>query len=115
MTALCITGKLVRTEGPCRHPQKLQFCPLTAGMDVHKCTDPKFRKQWIEAQLQYIRENHLDGVNLDMEPVISKDQVELRDAMASLMEELYEAVKTLNPQVGTERCYGFSDGGTLRL
>ena len=41
--------------------------------------------------------------------------------MASLMEELYEAVKTLNPQVlvtskssgGTERCYGFSDEGTL--
>ena len=27
-------------------------------------------------------------------PVTSKDQVELRDAMASLMEELYEAVKT---------------------
>ena len=53
-------------------------------------------------------------------PVTSKDQVELRDAMASLMEELYEAVKTLNPQVlvtseslGTKRCYGFSDGGTL--
>ena len=43
--------------------------------------------------------------------------------MASLMEELYEAVKTLNPQVPVtskdqvelrdERCYGFSDGGTL--
>ena len=33
--------------------------------------------------------------------------------MASLMEELYEAVKTLNPQAGTERRYGFSDGGTL--
>ena len=32
-------------------------------------------------------------------PVTSKDQVELRDAMASLMKELYEAVKTLNPQV----------------
>ena len=25
--------------------------------------------------------------------------MELRDAMASLMKELYEAVKTLNPQV----------------
>ena len=53
-------------------------------------------------------------------PVTSNYQMELRDAMASLMEELYEAVKTLNPQVlvtseslGTKRCYGFSDGGTL--
>ena len=52
--------------------------------------------------------------------VTSKDQVELRDAMASLMEELYEAVKTLNSQVqvtskslGTKRCYGFSDEGSL--
>ena len=41
--------------------------------------------------------------------------------MASLMKELYEAVKTLNPQVlvtsedqvGAKRCYSFSDGVTL--
>ena len=73
-------------------------------MDIHNCTNPELRKQWVQAQLQYIRENHLDGVNLDMEPVIRKDQEELRDAMASLMEELYEAVKTLNPQVPVTSC-----------
>ena len=37
---------------------------------------------------------------MDMEPVIRKDQVKLRDGMASLMDELYVAVKTVNPQVG---------------
>ena len=36
---------------------------------------------------------------VQVEPVTSKDQMELRDAMASLMKELYEAVKTLNPEV----------------
>ena len=59
------------------------------GIDVHNTTNPQLRKEWIQQQIKHLQDNHLDGINVDMEPVITKDQTELINGMASLMEELY--------------------------
>ena len=52
-------------------------------------------------QLKYVDDNFLDGVSIDYESGIRKDQPKLRDALTALVRELSEALRRRykNPQV----------------
>ena len=48
-------------------------------------------------QVELIRKNNYDGINVDFEAPISKNNQTVRDGLSLLMWELYESLKAINP------------------
>ena len=64
-------------------------------------TDAADRHRWVLEHVKYVEDNFLDGLNVDYERGISKDQPKLRDALTALVRELSDALRRRfkNPQV----------------
>ena len=64
-------------------------------------TDAADRHRWVLEHVKYVEDNFLDGLNVDYEQAISKDQPKLRDALTALIRELSDALRRRykNPQV----------------
>lgn len=64
-------------------------------------TDAADRHRWVLEQVNYVENNFLDGLNVDYEKGISKDQPKLRDALTALVKELSNALHSRykHPQV----------------
>ena len=77
------------------------FLMFPADFNKGNLTNPADRHRWVLEQVNYIENNFLDGINVDYEKGISKDQPKLRDALTSLVKELSTALHSRfkNPQV----------------
>ncbi|KAI0237532.1 Di-N-acetylchitobiase [Lamellibrachia satsuma] len=64
-------------------------------------TDVSDRHRWVLEQVKYVEDNFLDGLNVDYEKGIRKDQPKLRDGLTALVKELSMALHShfKNPQV----------------
>ena len=51
------------------------------------------RNRWITETMSLIRDNFLDGVNIDFEDEIDHVSPKIRDALTSLVKGLYTSVK----------------------
>ena len=74
----------------------LIFPPFIADFPGANLTSAANRHTWVQAQVQYIQTNHLDGINVDFEEEIAKTNQAERDGLSLLMWELYGALKTGN-------------------
>ena len=64
-------------------------------------TNVSDRRRWVLEQVKYVEDNFLDGLNVDYEKGIRKDQPKLRDGLTALVKELSMALHShfKNPQV----------------
>lgn len=60
-------------------------------------TNSTARAIWVEKQLQLVKNNYLDGINIDFEDAILKNETDIRDAYVMLVLEVYSAFKRLSP------------------
>ena len=72
----------------------LTFSPFVAYFSGANLTSAAIRHTWVQAQVQYIQTNFLDGINVDFEEEIAKTNQAERDGLTLLMWELYGALKT---------------------
>ena len=68
---------------------------------VANLTSAADRSRWVSQQVQRCKDNFLDGVNVDFESVIARNQQDLRDGLNHLVKELVAAFKSKfkHPQV----------------
>ncbi|CAH1777543.1 unnamed protein product [Owenia fusiformis] len=67
-----------------------------ANIPKSNLTSPVLREAWIQKEIKYIQDNYLDGVNVDFEDAIEKDDDKTRDGLTALMKGLYNGLKHLN-------------------
>ena len=65
------------------------------------------RTQWVKNQLSVVRDNYYDGINIDFEEPILKNQQEIRDAYTALVKETSQAFKQSNPHYQVRKCASY--------
>ena len=66
---------------------------FSANIDTASLVNASARSAWVEKQLKTVKDNFLDGVNVDFESAISKDHTDVRDGLTMLMKELTQRFK----------------------
>lgn len=66
-------------------------------MPVSNMTNPSDRTNWINEQLDIVKTNFYDGINIDFEDVILQNQTDVRKALTSLVMETTAAFKSVSP------------------
>ena len=57
-------------------------------MPLENLTSAEDRSRWVQQQVQYARDNFLDGVSVDIEYAIPADQALARQGLTQLVQEL---------------------------
>ncbi|XP_046580366.1 di-N-acetylchitobiase-like [Haliotis rubra] len=70
---------------------------IIANYQTADLTNSSKRQAWVTQQLATVQDNYLDGINIDFESPIPKDQVDVRDGYTSLVRETYQAFKSALP------------------
>ena len=66
------------------------------------------RTQWVKEQLSIVRDNYYDGINVDFEEPILKNQTDIRDAYTALVRETNQAFKQFSPHYQVRKVHSFS-------
>eukprot|EP00916_Digyalum_oweni_P017764 GHVL01029333.1.p1 GENE.GHVL01029333.1~~GHVL01029333.1.p1 ORF type:complete len:374 (-),score=18.52 GHVL01029333.1:66-1187(-) len=69
---------------------------VIANYKVSDLTNPALRTQWVKKQLSLVRDNYYDGINIDFEEPILKNESDVREAYTALVREAYLAFKQSN-------------------
>ncbi|XP_041367376.1 di-N-acetylchitobiase-like [Gigantopelta aegis] len=71
---------------------------VTIGsLPVNNLTNVDDRKRWISSQLKLVRDNFLDGINIDFESAIPHNKPDLKQAFTDLVNETNQAFKNVLP------------------
>ena len=68
------------------------FC-LAANFPMQNLTSADDRHKWVTQQVQYARDNFLDGINVDFESAIPKEQPKIKLGLTLLIQELATAFR----------------------
>ncbi|KAK3088727.1 hypothetical protein FSP39_023057 [Pinctada imbricata] len=69
---------------------------LIGNFPTSNLTNIDARRMWVKEQLQKTQSNFLDGINIDYEDAIPKDDINVRDGYTQLVSETYETFKNAN-------------------
>ena len=70
---------------------------------VGNLTNEFDRDRWVQQQVDLIKTYSYDGINVDFEAPISRDNQTVRDGLSLLMWELYTSLKAINPHYQVSR------------
>lgn len=75
---------------------------MTANIPESSLLNKTLQKNWVVEHVIKVRDNYLDGINIDFESAIPANRSDLREAYTDLVRLTYEDLKDLHPylQVG---------------
>lgn len=68
----------------------------TAGYDIKKLNDPKARQEWLQSQVDKVKNTFTDGINIDVENEIAQGSLASRQ-FTSLVKELTDELHAQVP------------------
>ena len=61
------------------------------------------RANWVQKELQFVKDNSLDGINIDFEDFILQNETTYRDGYTALVTETFKAFKEASPYYQVSR------------
>ncbi|CAG2235869.1 CTBS [Mytilus edulis] len=96
ITTVVMTG-YINLDLMCHAHKNGARAVIIANYPKANMTNSTARAIWVEKQLQLVKNNYLDGINIDFEDAILKNETDIRDAYVMLVLEVYSAFKRLSP------------------
>lgn len=92
-----VTVGYVSTELMCLAHQHEARVVTIANYKRSELTNASLRSEWVKNQLSIVQSNFYDGINIDFEEPIGKNESDLRAGYTALVKETYDSFKQSSP------------------
>ena len=69
------------------------FVLPSANIPTNQLTNKTARSQWVDQQIDSVTSGFLDGINVDFEAPILRNETDISKGFSALFEELYQRLK----------------------